>query len=140
MRILNKGIYVLFFLLITCVDILIYFLIEKLPGSLVLKFIKKRHFLHFNNNRFLTFRQSAIRSIVKILRYRERNSNRLSTCLSRSIVGSLFLHLIGIDNFIYLAMNVNAYGKKEAHAWLSDANTNLNYTTAVPTINILLKL
>lgn len=105
-----------------------WILINTLPGSFLIKVIKRRRRsllkLKFNNKKILFLKNIILRFIQK----RSLNNCKFSSCLSRSITAAICLEVIGISTNIHLGINKSETGELIPHAWLTNSDNKEDLT------------
>ena len=105
-------------------DSLIYSLTLIIPGKMIIDLIIKRPWKRDIFLKLLKpFRPHINKSIKYYLFTRSHKKYFATSCLSQSILGRIFLDLLGKPNSIHLGMSKFTNGDKIAHAWLEDLAT-----------------
>ena len=117
-------------LLFKILDISSWILIQILPGKLIISFINLRPFKYITIKLSRKVQGRIKQIILKILNIKSLNNNFFSSCLSRSIVGQLFLDFIAIPNTISFGIEKSINGVKNNHCWIKNPKNDQNYTPA----------
>ena len=130
-RILKNIIYLFIFIFFKNIEILVWLMIQILPGIFIQKLIIKRptlkirlRFIDQNNNRVRLFFKNIIRKSSK-------PNFIFSTCLSRAITGRLILDFFNMPNILQLGLIINENGDKCPHAWLVNPIENYEYIPGI---------
>jgi len=120
-----------FFISFKNMDILIWIMIQTLPGVFIQKLIIKRptlkirlRFIDQNNNRVRLFFKNIIRTSSKY-------NFIFSTCLSRAITGRLILDFFNMPNILQLGLIINENGDQCPHAWLENPIEKYEYIPGI---------
>ena len=115
------------------IDKILWIFIKLIPNKLLFYLIKKRHIkkvkLNFKNEKKIFLKEKLFLYLIDL----DSKKIAMSSCLSRSILGSILLNLLNVPNKINLGITKLSCKRKSAHAWLTEIdgdmttlNKNLN--------------
>ena len=105
----------IFYYFLVISDICIWIFINIIPGSLVLKIIKRKPWLIFKQT-------NLTKKVILSLIWKRCTSTKLiaSSCLSRAIITKIICDICRFPSNLNIGMTKNKNGNKVPHAWVSD--------------------
>jgi len=114
-----------FKIIFNLLDKIIWVFIKIIPNKFLLYLIKKRDFkklrIYFKNEKKFLFKGK----LFLYLKIQDDKDIKFSSCLSRSILGSIILNLINVPNKINLGIIKSSSNRKTAHAWLTEIDGDM---------------
>ena len=104
-------------------DNCIWIFINIIPGSLVLKIVRKKPWLIFKQT-------NLSKKVILSLIWKRCTSTKLmaSSCLSRAIVAKIICDICRFPSNLNIGMTKNKNGIKVPHAWVSDPESGVCLT------------
>ena len=124
-KIIRQTIKILFLILLTLLESVIFLLIKLLPSVIIFELAKKRYKFYFIQNLFIKNRVRIKIFLEKYLFSRVKVFKLATSCLSRSLLSKLVLDLIGVDNKINFSIIKDENGKKRHHSWVNCINLDI---------------
>ena len=101
-------------------DSIIWVGIKLIPNKFLFYLIKKRDLkklrIYFKIEKKCFLKEKLFQYLIK----QDSKDIQMSSCLSRSILGSMLLNLINVPNKINLGIVKSKSNEKTAHAWLTE--------------------
>lgn len=112
-------------------DKVLWLIIKISPESFIIYLIQNRPFLNvsflFIKFKPFNFHKYIAYSIIKL----DRKSTYMSSCLSKSLLGRILFDCFRIPNVLHLGMEKKNKGTKVAHAWLTNEDYKIFYTSGL---------